>query len=70
MSISYRVLLKCDRCDEEHQLHEDWRAPSTARWGNISVRGWHGDVNEGDGQYGHVCPDCWKEIHAAKKSRP
>lgn len=65
MSILYRVLIKCDRCDEEHELHEDWRLPCDARWQNISTpRGWRKDAREHDADFGHICPSCRKELSA------
>ena len=64
MSILYRVVLLCDRCDEEHELHEDTRVPCDARWSKISVRGWKDtvSVDKEQAEYGHLCPNCRKEV--------
>ena len=68
MSILYKVAISCDRCDEEQELHSDWRIPSKERWSLISVRGWRSHFVELDTEYGHVCPGCVKEIIAERRN--
>ncbi len=68
MSVEYRCVRICDRCDAEHEEDSAQRPSSGPRGLNprkkkdIEFEGWRFDVEEEDCIYGEVCPDCVQEI--------